>query len=513
MAAVALACYLAWCPRVTGDKDSPEFTLVLATLGVAHPTGYPLYTLLGHLFVSVLHAWGASWAYAANAWSALGGALAVGLLHALATRLLAGAGVRSRFTPLLVLPAVAVFALDPVWTYEATLAEVNSWHLAWAAGAALYAAGLLQGPAPRGRSLVTKAALWGLLVGVGLAHHRTSVWISGPFTLALLAHARPRNAAPWLAACAGALAPLLSYGYIFWRASHPAAVQWPSLVPGAIGLHLSGAGYAHYLGHFAPSDVQRRLLVEGVFPWLAPALLAACVWPFLRGGARVLRLALAAAVLVQTAYAFFYGVPDPSSYFLVPLALGLSLVPATLAALPRARRFGAPLAIAAALVVAAAGRTWPRVAAERVSVFAKFDALTRPMWTGIPRERGFVIWEDDMSYRLVAYQLLDGLKPGLVVVNPVTFKNPLARRTFAARHGFDPAGDLPPAAAYTEGEGPELDPLREAVVDRLARTGEPVLVFLPQVPSVRLLREGGSVAGARDAAGDLPRPEPRPGEN
>lgn len=30
--------------------DSPELTMAAATLGVAHPPGYPLFTMLGHLF-------------------------------------------------------------------------------------------------------------------------------------------------------------------------------------------------------------------------------------------------------------------------------------------------------------------------------------------------------------------------------------------------------------------------------------------------------------------------------
>ena len=43
--------------------------------------------LLGHLFVRIVHALGATWAYAANAWSAVGGAVAVYLLHRLALAL------------------------------------------------------------------------------------------------------------------------------------------------------------------------------------------------------------------------------------------------------------------------------------------------------------------------------------------------------------------------------------------------------------------------------------------
>ncbi|TMQ53662.1 MAG: DUF2723 domain-containing protein [Candidatus Eisenbacteria bacterium] len=70
LGAAFFAIYLLLAPAVPGDKDSGEFTLVLATNGVAHPTGYPLFTIFGHGFVRIAHALGASWAYAANAWSA-----------------------------------------------------------------------------------------------------------------------------------------------------------------------------------------------------------------------------------------------------------------------------------------------------------------------------------------------------------------------------------------------------------------------------------------------------------
>ncbi len=69
----ALATYLVFSPPVSGAGDGSESTLVLATNGVAHPTGYPLYTLLGHFFCVLVHGLGASWAFAANAWSAVGG--------------------------------------------------------------------------------------------------------------------------------------------------------------------------------------------------------------------------------------------------------------------------------------------------------------------------------------------------------------------------------------------------------------------------------------------------------
>lgn len=495
VAVVALVCYLAACPPVPGDKDGPEFTLVLATLGLAHPTGYPLYTLLGHPFVCALHAAGASWAYAANAWSAAGAALALGLLHALAARLAASAGVRPRASAAVALVPVAALALDPVWTSEATLAEVNSWHVAWVAGAALFAAAVMRRADASGAGArVRDAAVWGLLCGLGLAHHRTSVLPAAPLTLALLARLRPARPSVYAAAVAGALVPLLSYAYVAWRGSHPAAAQWPASGAGlaAAWEFTSGGGYAHFLGRFAPSNPQRVLLSRFVFPLLAPAALGALAWPFARAGApRALRAGLAAAVAVQLAGAFLYGVPDPAAYFLPPMALGLAVVPAWLASFAAVRRVGTPLALGSALAVAAAAATWPRIAAERYQTFVRFDRLARSMWASIPGDRGFVLWEDDMWYRLLGYQQLDGVKPGLVVVDPVLIAHPRARRAFATRHGFDPLETLPPGAA-TSGEGEALDPLRAALVDRLVRTGEPVYVFLPEVGSVRLLHNGAA---------------------
>ena len=48
------ALYLVLAPPVTGPKDCGEFTLVLTFGGAAHPTGYPVYVVLGHLFVHAL---------------------------------------------------------------------------------------------------------------------------------------------------------------------------------------------------------------------------------------------------------------------------------------------------------------------------------------------------------------------------------------------------------------------------------------------------------------------------
>jgi hypothetical protein len=135
--ALAGGVYLVMCPHVSGDGDSSELTLVLALNGVAHPTGYPLYTVAGHYFALALHQIGVSWQFAANAWSALGGAIAIALMHAVSVRLVPPQSALAKFAPLLALCPIAIFMFNPWWTGVTTVAEVYSWHQAWVMAAIL----------------------------------------------------------------------------------------------------------------------------------------------------------------------------------------------------------------------------------------------------------------------------------------------------------------------------------------------------------------------------------------
>ncbi len=93
--------------------DSLEFPLVSYRLGIAHPTGYPLYTLLGKLF-TVLPWHNVAWRV--NLLSAVAGALAIAFVYLVARQLAA------RRLPAL-LGAVAL-AVSPVFWSQAVIAEV-----------------------------------------------------------------------------------------------------------------------------------------------------------------------------------------------------------------------------------------------------------------------------------------------------------------------------------------------------------------------------------------------------
>jgi hypothetical protein len=517
VALAVFAVYLAQCPTVSGDKDSAEFTLVLALNGVAHPTGYPLHTLFGHAFVRLIHGLGATWAYAANAWSATGGGVAMYFLQRLSLSLMPTStrlGRRGRF--LLGLLPLALLAYNPVWTYETTLAEVYSWHVAWGLGTTLYFVRLVRALAneedwPTLR-LHRSAAAWGLLCGIGGAHHATSVFVAAPLSLALLVVlvARRRLATALIATVLVATCvPLLSYGIILWRTTHPATCQWPTLAPGFGGLihHVSGSAYLDLLGRFAPGPEQRRFLLWYVYPFLFPVLLLAPVNALRsrRLDERTLSWGLASAALMGTAYAFDYGAPDPSSYFLLPMSLGLvgitPLLASFMAGGPTARR--AALACAALLGITSIVLSvpWLRTGRQRVGVFVSFDRFVHDMWSSIPADSGFVFWTNDMNYKLRVYQLLAGEKPGLWVGQALMLNRTQVREQFLRQNGFDPmVGFVLDEQAMLSADA--KDTYTREAIDSIesrvnAMTGLPVIHFDPQVPTVRLLLKPPADAGAK----------------
>lgn len=98
--------------------DWAEAQMIPARLGIMHPTGYPLYTLLGNLF---------SWlpfgsvAYRANLLSAVAAAAVVGMVVLIAVRL--------RVRPVVAAGAALSLAVTGTLWQEATYSEMNSLHV------------------------------------------------------------------------------------------------------------------------------------------------------------------------------------------------------------------------------------------------------------------------------------------------------------------------------------------------------------------------------------------------
>lgn len=178
--------------------DSGEFQVLAHQVGIAHTTGYPVYILLGKLFITLAPV--GDVAYRVNLFSAFMAAVTVALVYA-AGKLAA----RSRWGGLF-----ASLALTVSFTFwsQALIAEV------YTIGAAFLAAVLVAtlAWARTGKAAALFAA--GLCGGLGLGAH-ASVGVFAPAIAIFLALHRTRWRALWKPALGGALAGLALYGLAF----------------------------------------------------------------------------------------------------------------------------------------------------------------------------------------------------------------------------------------------------------------------------------------------------------
>ena len=307
--------------------DAGEFQVTLPLAGVSHPTGYPLFHILGwgwERFFTSNPAWGA------NLFSVFWGGVAVGVFYLFSAealeRLLArmkwrrGAGWLAAITTIL-------FAANPTFWAEATHAEVYTLHAAFVAAilGATLAAGRQREPWP----------LWpvALLLGLGLAHHLTTLFLI-PGVLLTLWLARPDafrwrtilRTLPWL------LAPLSLYFYIPLRAP---ASPWlfPQLAPGhrlplfdasfAGSLRfILGIGFSSALGHtpFSAQAATAGHLFFIHFGWAGLLIIILGLAAMLIEGELLTLILTGVSFILLLLFNLFYGIGDIYTYY-IPLYL------------------------------------------------------------------------------------------------------------------------------------------------------------------------------------------------
>jgi hypothetical protein len=161
--------------------DGGDFLAAAATQGVAHPAGYPSYTILLRLFLLLPTA---SPAGAGNLLSSFMGAVAATLCFATIQELLGQLAHDGGEPPMVVWPAAVgalVFAFNPLVWSQALITEVYSFHLALVATAFW----LLLRWRRTGRGL----PLAGLVIGLGMTNHLTTAFL-GPAVLTVLVAGR-----------------------------------------------------------------------------------------------------------------------------------------------------------------------------------------------------------------------------------------------------------------------------------------------------------------------------------
>ncbi|HTB33281.1 MAG TPA: DUF2723 domain-containing protein [bacterium] len=341
----------AWHP-----DDSAETITAGATLGLQHPPGYPLHSLLGRC--AVLLGPGPA-PFNINAMAAFFAALSVALGAALLFTLGREVAPEAQEAPLagLALGGAALLAVTQTLWFQAGIAKggIYTLNLALTLGALLAVLRirrctldgpleLLCGPGSLGCAAPRSVAMGGLLLGLGFANHWTSQVVLLPGFAWLLAEARWRRQA-WpslrqalrLALVAGlpAAAGLALYLYLPLRGRQGPLLVWgdASTWSGFVWMFTRG----QYAGVEANKTLQSWLALMGhigadmVQDWTWPGLLACGAgWVLLARRRWSLALGLLALPLLLAVAVATKANPPADSYFivdpyLVPLQVGFGL--------------------------------------------------------------------------------------------------------------------------------------------------------------------------------------------
>ena len=203
--------------------DGGEFQFVPYLLGVAHPTGYPLYTILGWLWSHLLPV--GDVAYRMNLFSAFWASLAVALLYPLTRSLLRQVfpALSPSIRRLIGVVASITFAVTPTLWSQAVIAEVYGLHIFFVV--LIFYLLLAWGEVRQPRYLLLSA----LAFGLGLAHHSTTVLLA-PAILVYIVLIDWRVFLDWqllLKCLVLLLGPLVLYLYIPLRAPHTPYLRLP----------------------------------------------------------------------------------------------------------------------------------------------------------------------------------------------------------------------------------------------------------------------------------------------
>jgi hypothetical protein len=296
----ALALYSATLVPGLLPADAGEFQLTGATLGVAHPPGFALYTLASWL---ISRAPGIGAATAINWLSALLAAATLALVYRVI--------VSVTRSPLAALAGAVVLGCSTTFWAQAVSANIRmpaALATAWALERLLAYRAALADPARTPRARSTALAWLALALGLAVSHHGSLVFVAGVLgAYALwLRPAALRRPWPLLAG----LLPFLAWLYFPLRAGAVGAPLGINTLPGFLE-HVLARGFSGDLFYFASlSALPARLSIFGniltfefVWPALALAGLgAAAAVGRERGLGAVLLLAAGAHVFVALTY-------------------------------------------------------------------------------------------------------------------------------------------------------------------------------------------------------------------
>ncbi|MDZ4745907.1 MAG: DUF2723 domain-containing protein [bacterium] len=336
-ALVALVAFVVYfVTRVPGlyYTDSGELAAACSTLGIAHPTGYPLFTIIGHVWLML------PWTSAIvglNVLAAVWTAAAVGMIVLLVWELLHLIPVApSRKTPttdnalakLLLAGACALmFAFSATVWAQGTAIEVYSLQLLLTT-LALWC--VLKSVREQ-ENVVRWTALASLCTGLMLANHLSSVFLAPGLAAVWYAGVRGKRSVasllPWLVV--PALLAVALYAYMPLRSAQLPVINWGMVHRGweAFMYHAKGTQFSVWM--FSDAEGSKANLGLA-FKLLAFSVLFAGVIPVVIGLVSTLKrnrgvgIGLLLVLLGNVIISVGYNIPDIDNYF-IPMLLVAAL--------------------------------------------------------------------------------------------------------------------------------------------------------------------------------------------
>ena len=428
-----LALYVRTLAHSVTPLDGGELAAACAVLGIAHPPGYPLFTLLGHL-ASVFPI-GSVYARI-SALSALATSAASGVLFLAAWRLIEPMVV-SRGARMLALAGALAGALlyaiaDTVWS-QSVVVEVYALHgLLLVVTIAL----LLAATSPRAR---VRFELPGFTFGLSLAHHLTAALLAPAMLAAfvlLWRDGRLRSGRALMRAAGAAVLPLFLYLALPIRSLHRPAVNWDYPETWTrLRLHATAAQYQPVLGEGGLRGAELTRFLTRQLPseatWLLPLLALLGIVALARENRRALLLT-APVLLAFLIYNLAYAIEDIQVYYL-PVILALSLWAAIGAAWIGMRVAKLAVPVRALFLLALAVPLAMGAARNLARNDRHDDAVTETFARDVVRyaEHGAVIFSDDpihFSQPMLFLQTVERLRPDIVVLDLNRLQSPMVER-------------------------------------------------------------------------------------
>lgn len=402
----AFLVYVFTCCRTVFVGDSGELTLILSTGGIAHPPGYPLFTILGFLWLKLLFF--LTPVVAANLFSAVTTAGAVAILYLILER--TGG---DEVSPWLNAGVALFFAFSrPIWS-SATNAEV------YGLAALLFVAALyliIRYHQTGVSSALISAAFF---CGLTMTHHFSSVVVASGLVVAMYLRRKELSFPPIIAAAIAFLAPLTLYVYLLVRFDPGLPINWMTdkSMAGLWGM-VTADIYQEIVALPTAGDIWHclirlgKLLATGFGPGLILLALPGAVGAVRRKS--LLTLIFMLPMIFNIIMVSFYRIPDCEGY-LVPLFVAAVFLLRESARLVPGRFLAKrwlPGILAAVIVVLPLGFNYSIC---DISGFRLAERYGRDLLDSAPEEGLVFLKSDNGSHTALYLHFLENYRPDLEV--------------------------------------------------------------------------------------------------